>query len=317
MLRYIGKRILLAIPTLLIVAVISFAMIRMIPGGPAVNYLGITATPETVAEINARLGLDRSIAEQFLEFLKGICTGDFGTSFVYNRPVMSLILEKLPVTLQLTGCAVLVSILMGIPLGLAAAMKRGSWMDQGITALAVCGVAIPEFWLSLMLVQFISLPVAWFPTGGYAAMGEGFLPWLRHILLPAITLGFIFSAVMCRMTRSAMIDVLSQDYIKTARAKGQKEWIVMMLHAFRNAMIPVITVVGISICSLIGGAVVVEQIYSIPGIGRLFINAIMDRDYPLFQGLVFYLGAFVVVVNLLVDMICVLLNPKISLGDHS
>jgi len=261
--------------------------------------------------------LDRSIAEQFLEFLKGICTGDFGTSFVYNRPVMSLILEKLPVTLQLTGCAVLVSILMGIPLGLAAAMKRGSWMDQGITALAVCGVAIPEFWLSLMLVQFISLPVAWFPTGGYAAMGEGFLPWLRHILLPAITLGFIFSAVMCRMTRSAMIDVLSQDYIKTARAKGQKEWIVMMLHAFRNAMIPVITVVGISICSLIGGAVVVEQIYSIPGIGRLFINAIMDRDYPLFQGLVFYLGAFVVVVNLLVDMICVLLNPKISLGDHS
>lgn len=148
-------------------------------------------------------------------------------------------------------------------------------------------------------------------------MGEGFLPWLRHILLPAITLGFIFSAVMCRMTRSAMIDVLSQDYIKTARAKGQKEWIVMMLHAFRNAMIPVITVVGISICSLIGGAVVVEQIYSIPGIGRLFINAIMDRDYPLFQGLVFYLGAFVVVVNLLVDMICVLLNPKISLGDHS
>jgi peptide/nickel transport system permease protein len=317
LLRYIGKRILLAIPTLLIVAVISFAMIRMIPGGPAVNYLGITATPETVAEINARLGLDRSIAEQFLEFLKGICTGDFGTSFVYNRPVMSLILEKLPVTLQLTGCAVLVSILMGIPLGLAAAMKRGSWMDQGITALAVCGVAIPEFWLSLMLVQFISLPVAWFPTGGYAAMGEGFLPWLRHILLPAITLGFIFSAVMCRMTRSAMIDVLSQDYIKTARAKGQKEWIVMMLHAFRNAMIPVITVVGISICSLIGGAVVVEQIYSIPGIGRLFINAIMDRDYPLFQGLVFYLGAFVVVVNLLVDMICVLLNPKISLGDHS
>ena len=317
MLRYIGKRILLAIPTLLIVAVISFAMIRMIPGGPAVNYLGITATPETVAEINARLGLDRSIAEQFLEFLKGICTGDFGTSFVYNRPVMSLILEKLPVTLQLTGCAVLVSILMGIPLGLAAAMKRGSWMDQGITALAVCGVAIPEFWLSLMLVQFISLPEAWFPTGGYAAMGEGFLPWLRHILLPAITLGFIFSAVMCRMTRSAMIDVLSQDYIKTARAKGQKEWIVMMLHAFRNAMIPVITVVGISICSLIGGAVVVEQIYSIPGIGRLFINAIMDRDYPLFQGLVFYLGAFVVVVNLLVDMICVLLNPKISLGDHS
>lgn len=317
MLRYIGKRILLAIPTLLIVAVISFAMIRMIPGGPAVNYLGITATPETVAEINARLGLDRSIAEQFLEFLKGICTGDFGTSFGYNRPVMSLILEKLPVTLQLTGCAVLVSILMGIPLGLAAAMKRGSWMDQGITALAVCGVAIPEFWLSLMLVQFISLPVAWFPTGGYAAMGEGFLPWLRHILLPAITLGFIFSAVMCRMTRSAMIDVLSQDYIKTARAKGQKEWIVMMLHAFRNAMIPVITVVGISICSLIGGAVVVEQIYSIPGIGRLFINAIMDRDYPLFQGLVFYLGAFVVVVNLLVDMICVLLNPKISLGDHS
>ena len=317
MLRYIGKRILLAIPTLLIVAVISFAMIRMIPGGPAANYLGITATPETVAEINARLGLDRPVAEQFLDFLKGICTGDFGVSFVYNRPVMSLILEKLPVTLQLTGCAVLLSILMGIPLGLAAAMKRGSWMDQGITALAVCGVAIPEFWLSLMLVQFISLPVAWFPTGGYAAMGEGFVPWLRHMLLPAITLGFIFSAVMCRMTRSSMIDVLNQDYIKTARAKGQKERIVILLHAFRNAMIPVVTVVGISICSLIGGAVVVEQIYSIPGIGRLFINAIMDRDYTLFQGLVFYLGAFVVVVNLLVDIICALLNPKISLGDHS
>lgn len=315
--RYIGKRILLSIPTLLIVAVISFTMIRLIPGGPAANYLGISATPEAIARINERMGLDRPVVVQFWEFLKGICTGDFGDSFVYNQSVMSLILEKLPITLQLTGCAVFMSVIIGIPLGFFAAIKHETIMDRGITAIAVAGVAIPEFWLSLMLVQFIALPIAWFPTGGYEPLSNGLIPWLQHILLPSITLGFIFAAVMCRMTRSSMIDVLNQDYIKTARAKGQCERIVLSSHAFRNAMIPVVTVIGISVCSLIGGAVVVEQIYSIPGIGRLFINAILDRDYPLFQGLVFYLGTFVVVVNLLVDIICALLNPKISLDDHS
>lgn len=316
MARYIVKRILLAIPTLLIVAIISFAMIRLIPGGPASNFLGMTATQEAVDQINARLGLDRPLSVQFLDFIKGIFTGDFGDSFIYNQSVMSLIIEKLPVTLQLTGFSVLLSIIFGIPLGMLAAIKHGTLMDRGITAVAVAGVAVPEFWLSLMLVQFISLPIAWFPTGGYAPLSDGFVPWLQHMLLPAITLGFIFAAVMCRMTRSSMIDVLSQDYIKTARAKGQSEPVVILAHGFRNAMIPVVTVIGISVCSLIGGAVVVEQIYSIPGIGRLFINAILDRDYPLFQGLVFYLGTFVVVVNLLVDIICALLDPKISQGGQ-
>lgn len=312
MLKYIAKRLLLIIPTLLIVAIISFGLIRLIPGGPALQYVGINATQEMIDAINEQLGLNRPVLIQFADFLKGVFTGDLGTSFTYKEPVFEVIMGRMPITLQMAAFSILISIIVGIPLGFFAGVKHGTLADRGIVAFATCGIAMPEFWVALLLAQYIALRVKWIPTGGYAPLSEGFVPWLQHMILPCITLGLIFAAVLTRMTRSAIMDVLEQDYIKTARSKGQLERKVLIRHALRNALVPVATSIGVSVCTLLGGAVLVEEIYSISGIGRLLLNAIIDRDYPLFQGLMFYIGAMVVVVNVLVDLVAVLLNPRIK-----
>ena len=312
MLKYIAKRLLLIIPTLLIVAIISFVLIRLIPGGPALRYLGVNATPEMVANMNAKLGLDKPVIMQFLSFIQGLFTGSLGTSFTYKKPVFEVISARMPITLQMAATAILIAVLLGIPMGFFAGVKHGSVADRGIVALTTCGIAMPEFWVALLLAQYVALRYKWFPTGGYVPLSDGFIPWLQHILLPSITLGLIFAAVLTRMTRSSLMDVLDQDYIKTARSKGQVEGIVLTRHALRNALVPVITTIGISVCTLLGGAVLVEEIYSIPGIGRLLFNAITDRDYPLFQGLMFYIGAIVVIVNVIVDLIALALDPRIA-----
>lgn len=313
MLKYLGKRLLLIIPTLLIVAIIAFGLIRLIPGGPALKYLGISATPEMIEALNEQLGLNRPLLVQFTEFLKGVLTGNLGTSFTYKTPVFDVILERLPITLEMAVFSILISVVVGIPLGFFAGIKHGSLADRGIVAFATCGIAMPEFWVALLLAQYIALRVECIPTGGYVPLAEGFLPWLQHMILPCVTLGLIFAAVLTRMTRSSIMDVLEQDYVKTARSKGQLEWKVLVRHALRNALVPVVTTIGVSVCTLLGGAVLVEEIYSIPGIGRLLLNAIIDRDYPLFQGLMFYIGALVVLVNVLMDVVAMLLNPKIRL----
>lgn len=312
MLKYIGKRLLLMIPTLLIVAVVAFGLIRLIPGGPALKYLGLNATPEMIENMNRQLGLDKPVFEQFLEFIGGLFTGNLGTSYTYKEPVFDVINNRMPVTVQIAAVSIMIAILIGVPLGFLSGVKHGSVADRVIVALTTCGIAMPEFWVALLLAQNVALKIKWFPTGGYKPLAEGFEPWLQHILLPAITLGLIFAAVLTRMTRSSIMDVLEQDYIKTARSKGQIERKVLIVHALRNALVPVITTIGISVCTLLGGAVLVEEIYSIPGIGRLLLHSIMDRDYSLFTGLMFYIGALVVIVNVIVDLIALALDPRIA-----
>jgi len=216
------------------------------------------------------------------------------------------------ITLELAAFAVVISVAVGVPLGFIAGVKHGTWLDRGIVAMATFGNAMPEFWMALLLAQYIALRIDWFPTGGYVPLSEGLIPWLQHMILPGITLGLILAAVLTRMTRSSVMDVLEQDYIKTARSKGQLERKVLVRHGLRNALVPVMTTIGVSVCNLLGGAVLVEEIYSISGIGRLLCDAIGYRDYPLFQGLMFYIGAMVVVVNVLLDVLAVFLNPRIS-----
>ena len=205
--------------------------------------------------------------------------------------------------------------MLGLPLGVLSAIKQGTLADQGIMVVAVMGVAVPDFWMGLMLIALLSVTAKWFPTGGFVPLSEGFIPWFKHIFLPSLSLGFIFAAVTTRMTRSSMLDVLNQDYIKTARSKGQHERVVLSRHALKNAMIPIATVIGISITSMIGGVVILEEVFSIPGMGRLLINAILDRDYPVIQGCILVIALMVTVINLIVDILYRALNPKISLED--
>lgn len=315
MIKYIIKRILLILPTLFIVTVITFALIQLIPGGPAYQLLGINATMEQVNEINQKLGLDKPLLEQYGVWIGNILKGDLGTSFFFRESVSSLIAQRIPQTLELTFTALVISLLLGIPAGVLAAIHQGKLADQAILAVAMVGVAMPEFWLGMALITLFAVPIAWLPTGGYTSLAEGFVPWLQHILLPALSLGFIFTAVTARMTRSSMLDVLHQDYIKTARAKGQFEKKVLSRHALRNAMIPIMTVIGISISSMIGGVVIIEEIFSIPGMGRLLIGAISKRDYPLIQGCILVIACIVIFVNLLVDILYKVLDPKISLDS--
>lgn len=315
MTKYIVKRILLVIPTLLIVTIVTFALIQLIPGGPAYQLLGINATIEQVNEINRQLGLDKPVVEQYATWIRNIFRGDLGRSIFFREPVTDLIRQRIPQTLELTFTALVISLLLGIPAGVLAAINQGRIADQSILAVAMIGVAMPEFWLGMVLITAFAVPIAWFPTGGYEPLSAGFVPWLQHIILPALSLGFIFTAVTARMTRSSMLDVLNQDYIKTARAKGQFENKVLTRHALRNAMIPVMTVIGISISSMIGGVVVIEEIFSIPGMGRLLVGAISKRDYPLIQGCILVIACIVIFVNLFVDIMYKVLNPKISLDS--
>lgn len=277
--------------------------------------LGINATPEQVAEINSSLGLDKPPVQQFFVWVGNILKGDLGTSISFNKPVAQLIGERLPVTLQLTFFALIISLIIGIPTGIISAIRQGTWTDRIVLMLAMVGVAVPDFWLGLIFITFIAVPVAWFPTGGFIPLSEGFIPWLQHILLPTFSLGVIFAAVTARMTRSSMLDVLEQDYIKTARSKGQLERVVLTRHALKNAVIPVITVIGVSITSMVGGAVIIEEVYAISGMGRLLVGAISARDYPVLQGCLLVIACLIILVNIIVDILYKVLNPKITLDD--
>jgi peptide/nickel transport system permease protein len=312
---YIIKRLLFVIPTLLIVAIVTFSLVHFIPGGPASMIIGINATPQQVAEINTALGLDKPLPEQFVTWIGNAIKGDFGVSFSFRQPVMDLINIRLPITLQLTLVALIISLIIGLPAGIYSATRQGTIKDQIVQIIAMIGVATPDFWLGMMLITFIAVPVKWFPTGGFISFSHGFIPWLQHIILPGFSLGFLFAAVTTRMTRSSMLDVLNEDYIKTARAKGQSERVVLAKHALKNAVIPVITVVGISITSMIGGAVIVEEVFSIPGMGRLLVGAISSRDYPVIQGCIFIIACIIILVNLIVDLLYKALNPRITLVE--
>jgi peptide/nickel transport system permease protein len=311
---YLVRRVLAVIPVMFIVVTVVFLLIHLIPGDPVSVILGPDATPAQMDATRTQLGLDRPLHEQLLAFYARVLQGDLGRSYFLNRPVTQALWERAEPTALLTLSALLVAIFIGVPAGLIAGASPGSVWDRVLMFGALLGVCVPGFWLSLNFIYLFAVKLGWLPAGGYASVFTD--PWaaLRFMVLPAVSLGFNQSALIARIARSCMLEVLQQDYIRTARAKGLSQGVVVVGHAFRNAMVPVVTVIGITTAILIGGAVVTEIVFNIPGLGRLIISAILRRDYPVVQGVVLVTAAAYVVVNLVVDVLYVFIDPRIRYG---
>ena len=314
MAAYLVRRVLAVVPVMFVVVTIVFLLIHLIPGDPVAVILGPDATVAQMQATRTELGLDRPLYEQLLAFYSRLLHGDLGRSYFLNRPVTQALWERAEPTALLTMSALLVAVLIGVPAGLVAGAYPGSALDRVLMIGALLGVCIPGFWLSLNFIYFFAVQLRWLPAGGYASVFVD--PWaaLRFMVLPAISLGFNQSALIARIARSCMLEVLQQDYIRTARAKGLSQRVVIVGHGFRNAMVPVVTVIGITTAILIGGAVVTEIVFNIPGLGRLIISAILRRDYPVVQGVVLVTAATYVLVNLVVDVLYVFIDPRIRYG---
>lgn len=308
--RYVVKRLLMLVPVLTVVGVVTFLLIHLIPGDPTAVILGTDATPQQVEELRHDMGLDRSLVVQFGEWSLRVLKGDLGKSVFQPQAVTTLIRGALPPTLTLTGVALLVSVLVGVPAGMIAAIRRGGTVDLLVMLVAMAGLSFPSFWLGLNLVFLFSVKLRWFPTGGYQPLSAGLVA-LKYLFLPGLSLGLVQAALIARMTRSAMLEVLHLDYIRTARAKGLPQRTVIFRHAVRNAFIPVLTVIGTSVGVMLGGAVVIETVFSLPGLGKLVINAVQRRDFPVVQGSILMVATISVLMNLLVDMLYPVLDPRI------
>lgn len=312
MTAYVLRRLLGVIPVLVLVALGSFLLIHLVPGDPAVIMLGNEATPAQLEMLRTQLGLDRSLPEQFILWLGHALRGNLGESFFLGRPVSRALLERLPATMQLAVLSLFFSLLIGIPAGLLAAVRQNTWWDQIVMATAIGGISIPSFWLGLALILVFSVQLGWLPSGGYTPLWQDVGQGLRTLILPAISLGSMQAALIARMTRSSMLDVLRQDYVRTAKAKGIHDWSVIVKHALKNAMIPVITTIGTAFGVLLGGAVIVEIVFTYPGMGRLVVLAVQRRDYPLVQGALLLTSVIYVVVNLAVDLLYCVFDPRIK-----
>ncbi len=309
---YVARRLLGIIPVLVLVALGSFLLIHLVPGDAAVVMLGNEATPAQLETLRTQLGLDRSLPEQFVLWLGQALRGNLGESFFLGRPVTRALLERLPATMQLAVLSLVFSLLIGIPAGLIAAVRQNTWWDQLVMATAIGGISIPSFWLGLALILVFSVQLGWLPSGGYTPLWEDVVQGLRTLILPAVSLGSMQAALIARMTRSSMLEVLRQDYVRTAKAKGVQDWWVIVKHALKNAMIPVITTIGTAFGVLLGGAVVVEIVFTYPGLGRLVVLAVQRRDYPLVQGALLLTSVIYVVVNLAVDLLYGVFDPRIK-----
>ncbi|MBE6082998.1 MULTISPECIES: nickel ABC transporter permease [Tissierellales] len=310
MIKYSLKRILELIPTVFVVVFIVFVVTRVIPGDPAAVMLGPQASVEAVEELRENLGLNDSIAVQFGRYLKGVVHGDLGKSYYYNQPVTKLISERFPNTLVLAVISIIIGLLIGIPVGVVSATKQYSVFDYISMILALVGISVPIFWLAMMAVLLFSVNLGWLPSVG---MGEGgLIDIIKHLILPSLCLATGPTATFARFTRSSMLDITKQDYIKTAHAKGLKEKLVIWRHAFKNALPPIITIAGMQFSSLLSGAVLTETIFSWPGLGKLIVDAIQNRDYTLVQGSVVYMAFVYIIVNLAVDICYAFLNPKVK-----
>jgi peptide/nickel transport system permease protein len=314
MLRGVILRLLQAIPVVVIFAVLVFMLLQLLPGDPAVAIAGNEATPEAIDRIRQQLGLDRPLLEQLLGWFNRLAHGDFGKSLILNQSVVSAVIERLPVTLSLSLLSLSMTIPTGISLGVLAAYWRNTWLDSCVMVTALLGVSLPSFWLGILSVILFSVTLGWLPPAGYTPISQGLWPWFSALIQPAIVLALFQVGFLARITRSAMLDVLDQDFIRTARAKGVDEWHTITKHAFRNTLIPVVTVTGIIISLLIGGSVVVEQVFALPGIGRLIVQGILARDYPLVQGTMLIFGFSFVLINILVDIIYMLVDPRVRFG---
>ncbi|MCD8074045.1 MAG: ABC transporter permease [Lachnospiraceae bacterium] len=310
MLKTVLKRILQCIPTVFIVVTFTFILTRMIPGNPAATILGPQASAEDIAAMEIKLGLDKPVWEQYVNYILDVLHGDFGTSYMYNQPVLRLIAERIPKTLQLTVTALVIAVILGVAIGMFSALHQYSILDYLFMILALIGVSMPVFWLGLMVVKVFAVDLGWFPATGRG--GPELLDMIRHMVLPCLCLATIPMATFARITRSSMLETINSDSIKALRARGIKERSVIMKHAFKNALPPIVTVLGLQIASCFTGAILTENIFAWPGMGTMIVNAITNRDYTLIQGTVLFFAIVFVLVNLAVDLVYMLINPKVS-----
>lgn len=306
---FIARRILQLIPTLVFILIVVFALVRLLPGDPASAILGDRATDADVARINRELGLDRSLPVQFAVFVRSVATGDLGNSIHLKIPVSELIADRLPITIMLTVMAALIAVVLAVPLAFVAALRRGRSADSAVRGAFQVGLSMPVFYLGLILLTVFGARLRWFPVGGY---GDGFLGHLYHLFLPALTLALSLSAILMRNLRSAIIEVIDADYVEFARAKGLHPGLVLMRHVLRNALISTVSLFGLSIGTLLGGAVITETVFAIPGAGRLMIDSIYGRDYPVVQGLTIALAVLVSLTFLLTDLVQAWLDPRVA-----
>ncbi|MCI4430122.1 MAG: ABC transporter permease [Burkholderiales bacterium] len=311
MFAFLARRLLATLPVLLIVAVLVFLLLRLSPGDPAAVLAGDAASTEQIAQIRAGLGLDRSIPEQFAIWFGNVLRGDLGQSFYYKTDVTTLIGQRIEPTLSLALITISIAVLVAVPLGVLAAWRFGGWLDRGLMGFSVLGFSIPIFVLAYLLIWLVSLKLGWLPVQGYKRFADGPGQWLYHLTLPAITLSVIYIALIARVTRASVLETLGEDYIRTARAKGLPESTVLLRHALANAAVPIVTVIGIGIALLIGGVVVTESVYAIPGLGRLTVDAVLARDFPTIQGVILLFSFAYVMINLLVDLSYLFFDPRI------
>lgn len=311
--RYLMRRLLTLLPLLFLVAVIAFALVRMTPGDPAAVIAGPDAGPEDVERIRRSMGLDEPLPLQFVNWSGRVfLRGDFGTSISQNQPVLEIILQRAQPTLLLAFFGGVFSILAGVPLGVIAAIKHNSWVDRSVMSFAIIGLSIPNFWLGLLLVLALSIHLPIFPPAGFQPVQEGGISALRYIILPSIAIGAANAAFLARMVRSSMLDVLRQDYVRTAYSKGLSGRAVVVRHAMRNAMIPPLTIIGLLVANLASGTVIIEIVFNVPGAGRLLINSVARRDYPVMQGIILITALIYILANLFVDLMYGLLDPRVK-----
>ncbi|WP_438999062.1 ABC transporter permease [Variovorax beijingensis] len=311
MLNFLLRRGLATAPVLLIVAVIVFLLLRMTPGDPAAAIAGDGASVQDIERIRAQLGLDAPVVSQFLGWLGHVLRGDLGYSYFYKMSVTELIQQRLEPTLSVAAATVVLTVLIAVPLGVLAASRRGGRLDRFIMSASVLGFSVPVFVAGYLMIWLFSMQLGWLPSQGYNRIAEGVGPWLRNLALPCITLAVMYAALIARVTRAAVSEALTEDYVRTARAKGIPEWRMLTRHALANAAVPIATIIGLSVAGLISGVVVTETIYAIPGLGQLTVDAVLSRDYPLIQGITLFFSLIYVVVNLMVDLSYLLLDPRI------
>ena len=311
MLSYTIRRILATIPVMVVVALFVFSLLYIAPGDPAAVIAGDQATPADVERIRQSLGLDRPFAIRFGEWVWQILHADLGTSIFSNLPVATMIAQRIEPTLSLMAVTLVLAVSIAVPIGVVAAWKADTIIDRAVMAFAVLGFSVPVFVIGYLLAYVFALKLEWLPVQGYTPLSQGVWPWFKNLILPAVALGCVYVALIARTTRAAMLEVLQQDYIRTARAKGMGQTTIMFVHALKNAAVPIVTVIGIGIALLIGGAVVTETVFAIPGVGRLTVDAILRRDYPVIQGIVLLFSFVYVLINLLIDLLYTVLDPRI------
>jgi len=316
MLTYIVRRLLLMVPVLLIVGTVVFTLVHLTPGDPAAVILGPDATREEVEELRDRLGLNDPIYEQYVRWLSGVVRLDFGDSLFIGEPVSQALLDRAQPTLTLTLYALVLQVIIGIPAGLLAAVRHNSILDRAIMMFSISGAAMPNFFLGILLILVFAVRIGWLPSGRFVSLADDPVEHFKHMLLPALALGVSAAGLLARLVRSTMLDVLHEDYVRTAMAKGLPERLVIVRHALRNALIPAVTIIGLSVGGLLGGAVVTETVFTLPGMGRLIVQSVGRRDYPVIQGGVMLIAASYVLINLLVDLLYVYLDPRVRYGDN-